>query len=201
VTIEKGRPWGSEVARPHDLRIVGSDHELAEALERASPTAVAAGDMHRTLGEPVVGDRNALLALNVDLLEVTLEDGAARTAVAHIVARSPWWRGSWWRGPVLVVMNAEFIGGWDVAPRGHPNDGRVETQLADGRLRLRDRWTARGRLPQGGHIPHPDITTRSVRSASWTFDRALAVFVDGRYVARSRSIAIEVRPDAATIYS
>ncbi len=203
MTIEKGRPWGLEVARPPDLDVVGSDHALAAALcdPRGRPTATRAGDMHKTLGAPELGDRDTLLALPVDLLEVTLDDGAPRRAVAHVVARSPWWGGSWWRGPVLAVMNAEFIGDWDVAPRGHPNDGRAEAQLADAGLRLRDRWGARARLPLGAPVPHPGITTRSVRAASWSFPRPLAVFVDGRSVGRSRSVAIEVHADAATIYA
>ncbi len=203
MTIEKGQPWGHEVSRPSDLRVVPTDHRLVAALTDGSglPCAVAGGDLHRTLGAPAIGNRETLRVLAVDLVEVTLADGATHQAIAHVIAREPWWRGSWWRGQVLAVMNAEFVGVWDVAPRGHPNDGRVEVQLAAASLRLRDRWAARSRLPHGGHVPHPDISTRSVRSAAWTFESALAVFVDGRPVGRSRSLGIAVRPDAATIYS
>ena len=28
----------------------------------------------------------------------------------------------------LAVMNAQWIGRWDVAPKGHPNDGMVEAK-------------------------------------------------------------------------
>ena len=202
MTIEKGQSWGREVARPEDLVVVTGDHDLAVALD-AGDTAVAVegGDLHRTIGQPKVGGRQRLRALSVDLIEVTLDDGAVHAAVAHVVARSPWWRGSWWRGPVLAVMNAEFVGDWDIAPRGHPNDGRVEVQLADPELGVRERWQARARLGDGGHIPHPSIATRSVRTASWTFDRPLDVAVDGRIVGRSRTIGVRVRPDAATVYT
>ncbi|MGI9644684.1 MAG: hypothetical protein ACR2O6_05165, partial [Ilumatobacteraceae bacterium] len=98
-------------------------------------------------------------------------------------------------------MNAEFLGGWDVAPRGHPNDGRVETQLASPALSMRDRWSARRRLSGGTHVPHPDITTRSVRSATWTFEHPLTVSVDGRRVGRSKTVSVEVRPDAGVLYA
>lgn len=202
MTIEKGRPWGREVARPPDLVVLAGDHEVAVALQSgATAVAVADGDLHRTIGAPSIGGRERVLALPVDLLEVTLDDGDVHPAVAHVVARSPWWRGSWWRGPVLAVMNAEFLGRWDVAPRGHPNDGRVEVQLADPALSVRERWSARSRLGHGGHIPHPSIATSSVRSGSWTFDRALDVAVDGRSVGRSRTVGVRVRPDAATVYA
>lgn len=202
MTIEKGRPWGEEVARPADLRIVGDDATLAAALrDGEGPAAAAAGDMYRTLGARPIGTRERVLALPIDLVEVTLDDQVARVALAHVVARTPWWAGSWWRGPVLIVMNAEFLGDWDVAHRGHPNDGRVEVQLADAALTARDRWAARTRLPLGSHVPHPQITTRSVRSASWTFDRPLAVFVDGRPAGTSRAVSVEVHPDAATLYA
>ncbi len=203
MTIEKGQPWGAEVPRPDDLRTADGDAELAAALSAgdAAPVAVATGDMHRTVGARSVGDRKTLMALPLDLVVVTLDDGAARPAVAHVVAREPWWRGGWWRGPVLAVMNAEFLGEWDVAPRGHPNDGRVETQLAAPSMSIRDRWQARRRLGQGTHVPHPDIATRSVRSATWTFDHGLVVVIDGQVAGRSRSVAVEVRPDAGTLHA
>ena len=138
----------------------------------------------------------------IDLLEVRL-DGAEEpiVACAHVVARSPWSSGHWLRGRILVVMNAEFIGDWDIAPRGHPNDGRVEVVDVDASMSARERLAARLRLPTGSHVPHPSITTRSVRTATWQFDRPLDVVVDGRRVGRASTMAIDVLADAAIVYA
>ncbi len=201
MTIEKGAAWGEEIDRPADLRIAGGDREFAELVGDGTgrPTALAGGDLLRTLGATPPGDRVRMRRAPIDLVTVVLDDDVRHTAAAHVVARSPWSRGSWWFGPILVVMNAEFIGERDVAPRGHPNDGRVETLLAMS-MSLRDRWSARSRSRTGAHVPHPDIETRSVRSADWRFERPRTVLVDGVAVGRSRTLAVEVRPDAASVY-
>jgi diacylglycerol kinase family enzyme len=104
------------------------------------------------------------------------------------------------RGPIVLVMNAEFIGEWDVAPRGHPNDGRVEVVEA-GDLRLRERMAARRRLPAAAHVPHPRIVTRSVRSARWTFAAPVEVRLDGVAAGTARTVAITVLPDAAVVHA
>jgi hypothetical protein len=96
-------------------------------------------------------------------------------------------------------MNAEFHGSADVAPRGHPNDGRVETLTAT-RLPLRQRLQVRRRLPAGGHLPHPDIETRSVRRASWEFRRPRSVFLDGVRAGTARRLAVEVVADAGVVH-
>jgi diacylglycerol kinase family enzyme len=94
-------------------------------------------------------------------------------------------------------MNAEFLGRWDVAPRGHPGDGRVEVLDAD--LPLGDRVKARSRLRTGTHLPHPDIATRSVRA--WQSDLAppLDVWLDGTPMGRAEHLSVRVEPDALTV--
>ncbi len=203
MTISKGADWGQPVERPLDLRIAASDLELAQMLDDGSgqPTAVSSGDMHRTVGSRPVGDRSELRALPVDLLRVSLDDGAPVVAVAHVLARSPWRAGGWWRGDALAVMNAEFVGNFDVAPRGHPNDGRVETFRAGPELSIRQRWEVRRRLPSARHLPHPLIAARPVRSMTWEFERRQAVRIDGRAAGTARQITVEVEADAAVLYA
>lgn len=208
MTIKPGAPWGRQVAHPNDLLVVHSDHELAKALVQQSgpPIAVDAGDLARTLGVTSTDRRGSINEFPIDLLEVQLDPLADRPnepliACAHVIARSPWARGHWWSGPIVAVMNAEFIGDWDVAPRGHPNDGRAEVFEVDASMSLRDRLGAHRRLATGTHVPHPQITTRSVRTATWSFPRPLDVIVDGRPAGRASSLAITVQPDAAIMYA
>jgi hypothetical protein len=209
MTIKPGQAWGRPVPRPPDLVVVNSDVELARAIshERASPIGVGGGDLARTLGVTsaspgALATRAMVNEYLIDLIEVRL-DGAEEpiVACAHVVARSPWGSGHWLRGRILVVMNAEFIGEWDIAPRGHPNDGRVEVVDVDASMSARERLAARRRLPTGTHVPHPCIATRSVRTGSWQFGRPLDVVVDGRRVARASRLSIDVLADAATVYA
>lgn len=189
--IRRGEPWGREIARPHGAAVVASDAELADRSDRSGPVIVAGGDLWRSLGGPV--DRDPVQLLPVDLLDLTV-DGERYVAAAHVVAR-----GSWWRGPIVAVLNVGTVGEWDVAPRAHPNDGRMDVIEVDPAMSIRQRWQARSRLPLGSHVPHPAIDVRSVREGSWTFDRPLRVWIDGRPVGRARSIGARVRPDAMTV--
>lgn len=203
MTIEKGTDWGRAVARPDGLRIADSDAELASLLSDGSgrPTAASSGDLFKTMGSRQVGERTELMAFPVDLLEVAIDGGAPVMAVAHVVARLPARLGGPWRGPILAVMNAEFIGEYDVAPRGHPNDGRVETFRVADDMSVRQRWELQRRLRSARHLPHPQIATRSVRTATIDFDRPMRVTIDGVAVGSGRSITLRVHPDAALVHS
>ena len=188
--------------RPEDLVVAVSDADLAARLSAGDGLAVFAtgGDLARTLGTRPPLDRTTVLELPIDLLDVSLDD-VDLVACAHVQAFSPWWRGRWLFGPVVAIMNAEFIGEWDVAPRGHPNDGRVEVLECSPSLSVRDRLAVRRRLPLGTHVPHPAITIRSVREVELVFESPLVVWVDGKRRGTSRTLTVRVRPDAAIVYS
>ena len=201
MTISKGAEWGKVVSRPDDLMLVTGDAALVEALATgACPVASTAGDLHRTVGGRNIDGLDRVLELPIDLLDVTIDNGE-HVACAHVQLRRPRWRGGWWLGPVLMVMNAEFIGEWQIAARGHPNDGRAELCGWDRDFGVRDRIEARRRLPTGAHVPHPEIATGSFRQRSWQYGELLDVVIDGKRVGRTRSLDVVVRPDAATVYA
>lgn len=206
MTIGRGGAWGREVEPPADLVVARDDADLAARLERrrtdatAAPVAVRSGDLARTLGSASVDGRSTLNELPIDMVTVRLGELEV-PACAHVVIRSPWWRGGWLRGRTVVVMNAEFIGDWDVAPRGHPNDGRVEVFEVDARFGIRQRIAARRRARTATHVPHPLITTRSVRAADWSFESPMTVLVDGVRIGAGREIAVTVVADAALVYA
>lgn len=198
MTIRKGENWGGPGRLPDDGVVVTSDRQasaiITEARRTKSPIPVlglAGGDLARSVG--ATGDVDRLRSdvaqeLPVDLGSV-LVDGRLHWFVAHLVARNRWWGGRF-----VVAMNAEYLGTWKLAPRGHPNDGRLD--ILDGNLTIDDRLKARSRLPRGEHIPHPRIATRQVNSFQVEFDRPTPIYLDGERCGTARTLSIRVEPDA-----
>jgi hypothetical protein len=161
------------------------------AGEPIPPLGLLGGDLCRTLGGR--GDEGRLrseeaMSFPVDLGSV-LVDGRLHWFVAHLVARR-----SWWFGRVVVAMNAQFLGRWDVAPKSHPNDGRLD--LLDGDLALGQRLQARVRLRSGTHVPHPGIEERRVAAVQIELARPTAVELDGDPVGTARQLSLRLEPDA-----
>lgn len=194
MTIRRGEEWGTTVPRPDGLVAVDGDRALAAAVTagESRPLTVLGGDLHRSLGAP--GPRPSVQRVAIDLLDV-VADGTVHHAVAHVVARR-----SWWRGPIVAVLNVDRIGDWNVAPRAHPNDGRLDVVEVRPEMGLRARWQARGRLPHGTHAPHPGITVRSATSARWEFERSVGLWLDGERIGSVRVLEVGIRPDAFTIH-
>ncbi len=202
MTIRKGEVWGEPSLMPADAVVVRTDAEARavvtaarRAREPVPPLGLLGGDLCRTLGGS--GDEARLrsdqaVRLPVDLGAV-LVDGRLHWFVAHLVVRS-----GWWRGRVVAVMNAQYLGRWDVAPKGHPNDGRLD--LLDGDLSVGQRWQARARLTAGTHVPHPGIEQRRVAAAQIDLARPTAVRLDGELIGPATTLSIRTEPDAITCY-
>ncbi len=198
MTIRKGEPWGTPGELPEGAVVVRSDAEaravVTEARRSNQPVpalGLLGGDLCRTLGG--TGDEARLRSgaathLPVDLGAVLL-DGRLHWFVAHLVARR-----SWWRGRVVAAMNAQFLGSWNVVPRGHPNDGRLD--LFDADPALRERLQARSRLPLGTHVPHPRIEERHVTAVQLELAAPTPIRLDGELVGEARTLSIRTEPDA-----
>lgn len=195
MTIRAGAPWGSEVPRPPGLRVAGDDAELA-ALFAADPDgsyAVDGGDLHRTVGAPRRSGET-MHRLPIDVLDV-VTDRSEHVAVAHLLIRR-----SWWRGPIVFVGNVGHLGAWNVAPRAHPDDGRLDIVAVDGAMRRRERWEARRRLPTGTHVPHPAISVRTGTEWHWSDRRGAQLWIDGVDVGSRTRVDVTIRPDATAIH-
>ncbi|MFZ6002563.1 MAG: diacylglycerol/lipid kinase family protein [Actinomycetota bacterium] len=198
MTIRRGEQWGTTSPLPPDGVVVRSDREaraVVTAARRAGqpipPLGLLGGDLCRTLGG--TGDEARLrsadaVTVPVDLGAV-LVDGRLHWFVSHLVARR-----SWWRGRVTVAMNAQFIGDWDVAPRSHPNDGRLD--VLDGDLPIGQRLQARSRLRLGTHVPHPGIDECRVEAIQLELARATPIELDGERIGSARRLSIRIEPDA-----
>jgi hypothetical protein len=201
MTIRKGQDWGAPGALPHDGVVVRSDAEAravvtdARRAGRPVPTlGLLGGDLCRTLGGQ--GDAGRLhsadaMTFPIDLGSV-LVDGRLHWFVAHLIARR-----SWWRGRAVAVMNAQWLGDWDLGPRSHPNDGLLDA--TDGSLPLGDRLAARKRVRTGTHLPHPALRTTRAAAMSFDLDPALDVWLDGEPLGRARHLAVRAEPDAITV--
>ena len=200
MTIEKGKPWGAPGALPPDGVVVRSDAKARAVLEEARRAGrpfpalgLLGGDLCRTLGG--TGDEARLrspaaVTFPVDLGEA-LVDGRLYLFVAHLVARDRLWRHS------FVAMNAQWLGEWNLGPRAHPGDAKLDTYQSD--LTLADLAKVRARLHHGAHLPHPRITERRRAAVQVELARPLAVSVDGIPVGRARNLSVRVEPDALTV--
>jgi hypothetical protein len=202
VSIEKGGDWGAPAPVPGDAVWVADDRAAAEVVSEARrrqrpppPLVLTGGDLARTLGGR--GDRPSLRAgegthVTVDV-GAALLDGELHWFVAHLVARR-----SWLRGRIVVAANAAFHGDWNLAPRAHPGDGRLD--VLDGDLSSGDRLKARRRLPSGSHLPHPDIRVRRAAALQLDLGRATPVYLDRRRVAEARHLSLRIEPDALAVW-
>jgi hypothetical protein len=200
MTIERGAAWGLPGRLPAGAPVVWDDATLARTARSGAPVVgLCGGDLYRTCGgRPGAGQARMAADdaqhLPVDLGWVRLDGAPERPFAAHLVARR-----SWWHGTLVAVMNAQFLGTWDVAPRGHPNDGRLDVVVVDPAMGVRDRWRARGRLATGTHLPHPAIETRSARSWRIDLPEPLTVWLDGLPVGAASVIEVRCQPDALTV--
>lgn len=201
MTIRKGAAWGEPAVLPAEAAVVDDDAGLRALVEAARrdgiPVPVVGllgGDLCRTVGGP--GDRRRLreggVRLPIDLGRVTI-DGEVFWFCAHLVAR----RRGWW-GRAAVVMNAQWLGPYDLGPRAHPNDGLLD--LTEGRLPVGDRAEARRRARTGSHLPHPALRVARAHHFELAFETPVGVWLDGVRVARrARQLVVDVEPDAAAI--
>lgn len=173
--------------------------EWVNAARRADvsiePVRLVAGDLARTAGGGGAGRFDGDVAfVPVDLIRVESPE-RVDWCVSHVVARR-----SWWRGQVRMAMNAQFLDGRDVAPRGHPNDGRMDLVEIDSSMPVRQRLIAARRARTGSYLPHPSIRTRSSGEVTWMCERPTSIYVDGRRWTMSGQVRLVVEPDAFWLY-
>ena len=216
--IRAGQPWGTETSGPADFEVTGSDGMLAAVVARGLTDPLvrfvpaADSDLARAVGL-VPGAPTAGMALPLDVLAVGTVDGAEPLlAVNSVVIGVPPDRLRPWHRPAglsveidgkpvdasaatsLVVMNGQYLRGFDVSPRGHPGDGVAEAQLYT--LPPAARRAMRARLATGAHLPHPAITIRRAHHVSVRATRPAILEVDGTPAGRVTDLDVTLRPGA-----
>jgi len=194
VTISKGSAYGEPgAALPEDGVRCATDGEARRVLEAARREGrpfpvlgLTGGDLARTLGGTGAID----VAFPVDLGQV-LVDGRLHLFIASCVVRNRWWTRT------VAVGNAQWLGEWNVWPRGHPNDGRLD--LLDAQLPAGELRKVRSRLPTGSHLPHPGIEVRRLRAETIELERALGFWLDGERIGAGSTFAFRCAPDALRV--
>ena len=203
MTIKPGEPWGVVGAVPSEVIRVDDDAGLRHLVQQGkgfgptTPVAPRRGDCWRAAGGRRERDRieagDEVASLPWDVLEIWADDRHL-WSTAHVVAR-----GRLWSGEVVAIMNVDHIGRWDVAPRAHPNDGRLDVVHVDGAMSWRARWQAKQRLPLGTHVPHPSIRVRQAAEIEFHFSRSRRLVVDGVSEGRVRHLRVQVHTDRAVL--
>jgi hypothetical protein len=204
MTIRKGQDWGEPGALAPGSPVADDDREAAELLERLlapegpqPEIGILGGDLHVTLGEPH-HDESDLRAgrgmrLPMDLGTVRIDDGEPLVFVAHLVATArP--NGRLWSSRTVTVLNGSFAGPYNLGPRAHPNDGRLD--VTDGQLPRSQRRAGRRRALTGTHVPHPDLSERRTANHVIESTTPLHVRLDGRSVGSGRRLEITCHADA-----
>jgi len=207
--IRPGEEWGSATTEPPDLEVRGRDRDLSRAelrgrLVRFDPEPDS--DLARAIGLEAGTVRG--LALPLDLLDL----GPAGLAVNMVVVGTPPDRvtrrtrefaaradvdgRNVHDGPATTILVAvgEFLRGHDIVPRGHPGDGRAETQVYA--LAGRERRAMRRRLRTGTHLPHPAIAQRAGRRVSIAVHPPQPLEIDGLTCGLTSKLVVAVEANA-----
>lgn len=215
MTIKRGESWGERRIPPAHLMVATSDAEAATLIASGGREFfLSGGDMWRTIG----GSSAPRTTLNSESTVVVLDSMVAsyrqdsafhqQPVFAHAVftsLRDPQRRMLSWLHRVVggvnvaYAMNAQYLKRWDVAPRGHPNDGRFDLLTVSATMPWRQRWQFRRRLLTGSHVPHPLVEMRSY-AKSWSPQGTGFLILDGQDVGRVADLTISLVPDSLTVW-
>ncbi len=225
--VEKGQPWERPASAPPAWHVEGDDAALAAAVREQPGARVGfrpdpSSDLARALGihaRGFPGGDGSSLELGIDALRITADDRELFAVNMVVVGTAPdrtgWFTGSpdvrvevdgraVHDGPAttVVIANGQYLRGHDVVPRGHPGDGRVEVQVYA--VPRGQRAGVRSRLPQGVHLPHPDITQTTGRRVAVVAGpsskgRPVGLEIDGVPAPAATRVTVEVAPEAFLI--
>jgi diacylglycerol kinase family enzyme len=212
--IKPGEEWGEPTTEAPAFEIDGDDAALAATVPPVAASAPplvrfapVGSDLARAVGL-AASHASVGIAVPVDALDT--DHGVAVNALVLGVA--PASLRAWHRsrhvtvivdgrtvhdGPAstVVVANGQYVDGADLAPRGHPGDGRAEIQVY--RLRPGERAAMRRRLPTGTHLPHPRIVTASGRAVTVAVRTGvMPLRLDGHGTGAVRAVTATVRHPA-----
>jgi hypothetical protein len=198
MTIRKGESWGRRIPIPPLIRRVESDAELSRCSQ-SEFISLTGGDIHRTLGSPppVQGNHECtLLSIDALVIRVVKPDDSDQELIAASRIEVGSFLSPLGRRRFVCVTNGGIVNTRNLAPRAHPNDGRIDVLTIDASMTFRNRLIARNKAMTGTHLPHPQISVRQDQSFHTSrFDRGERLSIDGILVREWSEIFVSIMPD------
>jgi hypothetical protein len=212
VTIEKGSPWGEAGSPPEGAAHFSSVAQLASVLnggphgshhisEAANTGAPPEYVLQSRAFSTLLGRRprtaSGYVRIPIDVLDVEYEtrsEAKSRVVIDSLVIGSGYLQGS-----LTVVTNTGYWLGRRIAPRAHPNDGRLDVLTVAPNMSRRHRLMALRRARWGLHVPHPSLSVVQSDGYDWS-GRPTKVKFDGHTESKVTSLRVRVRTDAIVIY-
>ena len=203
--IQPGLPWGVVAAEPAPALYLVSDRSVGRFLRDNTAKIVhsqnlcyQAGDLETVLGLTDTRDRSQRLKVIVDAISVEYTDlqGKRHHDVCfgslHIGNRL-------FRGALSIVSNSGLWRGREVAPRAHPNDGKLDIVEISPAMRWNQRMMAWRRTRIGTHLPHPLIQYSQGEFFSWS-GTSQRLIIDGEFVSRVQQVSCRIQSDCVAVF-
>ncbi len=201
--ISPGSKWGEEIVSPIAIRSFGSDRELGTALRdnliNSQPQCalqLVSDDFLSLLGLNDLTRRTTSIKIRIDALAISYTDKHGRShqdvciGSLHI--------GRTLRGTLHIVTNTGWWRGHDIAPRAHPNDGKLDIVEVARTMTVRQRITAWKRSLVGTHLPHPNIAYSQSDFYSWS-GKLANLTIDGEKLGKVSHVQCRVQSDCTEI--
>ena len=205
MVVRRGHNWGSVGSPDPSLPVACDDTHASQLIERGCKEFIlASGDMARTVGASPPSPSSSYRRLPIDLVTIGMIDSRGHTStllsMSHCLIRQPCASGGILRGSITVICNAQFLRGRDIAPRGHPNDAKIEVVEFSHDLSLRQRLLVLQKMRTGDHLPHPAIHVRQI-SGQTKIGVKGTVVIDGRRLGTRTVEYIEPITDGVVIWA
>ncbi|MEN9801197.1 MAG: hypothetical protein RLZ37_322 [Actinomycetota bacterium] len=183
MVVRRGQNWGSIGTPPPSTPFARDDAHAGQLIEQGVREFIlASGDLARTLGASFPSPGCSYRRLPIDLVRVCVVDSRGlsthQLSMSHCLIHRRLLGGGLLRGRITAICNSQYLHGRDIAPRGHPNDGKIEVVEFSGDLSIRQRLLVLKRMKTGDHLPHPLIQFRQI-SDQTTLNAKGIVVLDG----------------------
>ena len=203
--ISPGSAWGEPCSTPSDLLRLSSDREVGIFLRdhdarqiHSKKISYQKGDLIKVLGLDDL--RKGIQCLRVILDAIYVEYVDTEGNSHHDVCVGSLHIGSrFLRGAISIASNSGYWRGREVAPRSHPNDGKLDIVEISAAMNWTQRRMAWNKALTGSHIPHPLIQYSQGEFFQWS-GKDKRLVIDGQFVAQVQKVSCRVQSDCLELF-
>ena len=204
MVVRRGQNWGSVGEPQPGTPVARDDAHAGELIQQGIREFVlASGDLAQTVGASLPAPDCSFRRLPIDLMKLRLVDSRGllchHIALSHCLIRQRFLNGGLLRGRITVICNSQYLHGRDIAPRGHPNDGKFEVLEFSDDLSVRQRLLVLQKMKVGDHLPHPSIRFRQISERTEVNAQGI-VAIDGRRIGRRILKSVEPLHDEVVVW-